>query len=92
MRVLQDIYAKPAIVVFLFAAWCGGTPVGTFDRDAENLRSGQSKLSYADPRHLADAHRIARLLARRHGASEEKWPLFVEPAEELIKHSQSWYE
>jgi len=44
-------------------------------------------LSETEARRVSDVERIARTLASQLAAPAEKWPFFVEPAEELIRYN-----
>jgi len=49
-----------------------------------------SDVSRVERQHAADVERIARSLALQGGAPAEQWPLFVGPAETLIRFSRQW--
>jgi hypothetical protein len=42
--------------------------------------------------HVADVERIARTLAHQSNAPDDAWPMFVEPAETMIRLSRRWAE
>jgi hypothetical protein len=49
-------------------------------------------LTGANQQHVADVERIARTLAHQNNAPDDAWPMFVEPAETMIRLSRRWAE
>jgi len=59
---------------------------------AKHTSLAPSPLTETDQRNIADIERIARSLAEQGGAPAQDWPLFVEPAESLVRLSKKWTE
>jgi hypothetical protein len=49
-------------------------------------------LTGKNQQHVMDVERIARTLAHQGNAPDDAWPMFVEPAEAMIRLSRRWTE
>lgn len=64
--------------------------IGEFLHKVIPHRAPAHGLTGENRRHVTDVGRIAKTLASQNNAPESAWPMFVEPAEGMIRLSRRW--